>query len=174
MSRPRPRIFDLSTLVLAMLAGSAAFYIYRRDGLDAVLRIGLEDARLLMEMMPKVLGGCLIGAFVHLLVPGAMVVRWVGADSGMKGLVIATLCGILLPGGPFTIFPIAAAFLTLGAEAGAALAFISAWSLMGLNRSVIWEMPFMGVEFTLWRSFLALPLPLLLGLAVRLVTRRPA
>lgn len=158
--------------MLAALAGSAAFYVYRRDGMDAVVRIGLDDARLLLEMAPKVLGGCLIGAFVHLLVPGEVVARWVGSDSGLRGLVIATLSGILLPGGPFTIFPVAAAFLTLGAEAGAALAFISAWSLMGLNRSVIWEMPFMGVEFTLWRSLLALPLPILLGLTVRLVMGR--
>ena len=70
-------------------------------------------------MLPKVLAGCLIGAFVTLLLPREMVARWVGHESGFAGLLIAAFFGFLLPGGPITIYPVAGAFLVMGADAGA-------------------------------------------------------
>ena len=42
-------------------------------------------------MLPKVLAGCLIGAFVTLLLPRELVARWVGHESGFAGLLIAAL-----------------------------------------------------------------------------------
>ena len=93
--------------------------------------------------------------------------RWIGEGSGLTGLLIATLAGILFPAGPFTIFPLAAAFLVAGADRGAAVAFISAWLLLGMTRAVIWEMPFFGMPFVAWRSLMALPMPVLAGLMAR-------
>ena len=75
-------------------------------------------------MLPKVLAGCLIGAFVTLLLPRETIARWVGAESGIAGILVATVAGAILPGGPFTIYPVAGAFLAAGADAGAACAFV--------------------------------------------------
>ncbi|MCA4923504.1 MAG: hypothetical protein ING86_12030, partial [Methylobacterium sp.] len=35
------------------------------------------------------------------------------------------------------------------------------------NRAVIWEMPFFGTDFVLFRFLVSLPMPVLLGLAAR-------
>ena len=70
-------------------------------------------------MLPKVLAGCLIGAFVTLILPRELVARWVGHEFGFPGLLIAALFGFILPGGPITIYPVAGAFLVMGADAGA-------------------------------------------------------
>ncbi|HEY0300314.1 MAG TPA: hypothetical protein VGC36_03230, partial [Rhizomicrobium sp.] len=57
-----------------------------------------SDLLLFAAMLPKVLAGCCIGAFVTLLLPREMVARWVGHESGLTGLAIATACGFILPG----------------------------------------------------------------------------
>ena len=122
-------------------------------------------------MLPKVLAGCLIGAFVTLLLPREMVARWVGHESGFTGLLIAALFGFILPGGPITIYPVAGAFLVMGADAGAVVTFIVSWTLIGYTRALVWELPFFGSEFVIWRIVEALPLPIVAGLLARIAVR---
>jgi uncharacterized membrane protein YraQ (UPF0718 family) len=98
-----------------------------------------------------------------------VVLRWVGAESGVLGIVIATLAGIICPGGPITIFPIAAAFVAIGADTGAAIAFITSWTLLGYARMLVWELPFFGGEFVFWRCMLTVPMPFIAGLLARAV-----
>jgi uncharacterized membrane protein YraQ (UPF0718 family) len=97
--------------------------------------------------------------------------RWVGTESGVKGILIATIAGIIMPGGPFAIFPIAGAFVAVGADVSAAITLITSWTLLGINRAVVWEMPFFGIEFVGWRTLAALPLPIIVGLTARLIVQ---
>ena len=142
-----------------------------RDGREHFLTILLGDVTLFGEMLPKVLAGCLIGAFVTLLLPREMVARWVGHELGFSGLLIAAFFGFLLPGGPITIYPVAGAFLVMGADAGAVVAFIVSWTLIGYTRALVWELPFFGADFVIWRIVAALPLPIVAGLLARAVVR---
>jgi len=168
--RPR-RAFDTSTAVIALLSGSAAAAVYVRDGSARFLEILVGDVTLFGEMLPKVLAGCLIGAFVTLLLPRELVARWVGHESGFAGLLIAALFGMILPGGPITIYPVAGAFLAMGADAGAVVAFITSWTLVGYTRALVWELPFFGSDFVMWRIVAALPLPILAGIFARVAVR---
>ena len=127
-------------------------------------------------MLPKMAAGCLIAAFVTRLLPREVVARVVGGEFGLLGLLVAMMMGAVLPGGPLTIYPVAGAFLVLGADVGTAVAFITAWNLLGYNRALIWELPFFGPEFVGWRILIALPLPIIAGLLARMAARadRPA
>jgi uncharacterized membrane protein YraQ (UPF0718 family) len=167
----RRPVFDWSTLVIAVLMIAAAALVYLRDGHARFIEVIWSDFDLFADMLPKVLAGCLIASFITVLLPREAVARWVGPGSGTKGILIATLAGVIAPGGPFTIFPIAGAFLAIGADAGAAIALITSWSLLGFNRAVIWEMPFFSFDFVAWRSLAALPLPILAGLLARFAAR---
>jgi uncharacterized membrane protein YraQ (UPF0718 family) len=153
------------------MAVTAATTVYVRDGREHFFAILLGDVTLFAEMLPKVLAGCLIGAFVTLLLPREMVARWVGHESGFAGLLIAAFFGFLLPGGPITIYPVAGAFLVMGADAGAVVAFIVSWTLIGYTRALVWELPFFGSDFVLWRIIGALPLPIVAGLLARIAVR---
>ena len=168
--RPR-RAFDISTAIIALAAFTAGAVVYLRDGREHFLDIQFGDVTLFGEMLPKVLAGCLIGAFVTLLLPREAVARWVGAESGFAGLLIAALFGWLLPGGPITIYPVAGAFLAMGADAGAVVAFITSWTLIGYTRALVWELPFFGPDFVIWRIVAAIPLPIIAGLLARMVVR---
>jgi uncharacterized membrane protein YraQ (UPF0718 family) len=145
--------------------------VFLRDGAEKFLAILSNDLWLFSGMLPKMAAGCLIAAFVTRLLPREVVARVVGGESGLTGLLIAIVMGAVLPGGPLTIYPVAGAFLLLGADVGTAVAFITAWNLLGYNRALIWELPFFGPEFVGWRVVMALPLPLVAGLTARAVAR---
>jgi uncharacterized membrane protein YraQ (UPF0718 family) len=166
--RPR-KTFDWSTASIAVAVGIAAFIVYRRDGQARFLEILISDFHLFVDILPKVLAACLIAAFVAVLMPREMVLRFVGAESGFLGILIATLAGVVCPGGPITIFPIASAFVAIGADVGAAIAFITSWTLLGYARVLVWEWPFFGPEFVTWRILISIPLPVVAGMLARIV-----
>lgn len=156
---------------IAAAALAAAFVVYLRDGADRFFAILWSDIDLFGGILVNVLAGCLIGAFATALLSREVVTRWVGAGSGVTGIMLATLAGFVFPGGPYTVYPVAGAFLAAGADAGAAVAFVVSWTLLGYTRALIWELPFLGLDFVLWRTLVAIPLPILAGLAARLVAR---
>jgi uncharacterized membrane protein YraQ (UPF0718 family) len=169
--RRRIRTFEWSTVVIAAISITAGSIVYFRDGADRFVAIFRSDLGLFVSMLPKMGAGCLISAFVTRLLPREVVARLVGAESGLLGLCIAAVMGLALPGGPLTIYPVAGAFLVLGADVGTAIAFITAWNLLGYNRALIWELPFFGPDFVFWRIVVAVPLPLVAGLLARLAAR---
>lgn len=169
--RRRVRTFEWSTAVIASVAIISGTIVYFRDGTQRFITILSSDTWLFVDMLPKMAAGCMIAAFVTRLLPREVVARVVGAESGLLGLCIAMVMGAALPGGPLTIYPVAGAFLVLGADVGTAITFITAWNLLGYNRALIWELPFFGSEFVGWRILIALPLPLIAGLLARTAVR---
>lgn len=153
------------------MVAAAAALVYVRDGQARFLEILISDFSLFLEIQPKVLAACLIAALVAVLLPREKVARWVGAESGFLGLVIGTLAGAILPGGPITIFPLASAFVAVGADVGVAIAFITSWTLLGYSRALVWELPIFGIDFVIWRSIAAIPLPLVAGILARLLAQ---
>jgi uncharacterized membrane protein YraQ (UPF0718 family) len=166
--RPR-RAFDWSSASIAVAVAVSAVIVYRRDGQARFLEIFFSDVELFIDILPKVLAACLIASLVAVLMPREVVLRWVGAESGFLGIIIATLAGTVCPGGPITIFPIASAFVSIGADTGAAIAFITSWTLLGYARVLVWELPFFGGEFVIWRIIIAIPAPIVAGLLARML-----
>src|SRR6476620_3614832 len=171
VERRRVRTFEWSTAIIAAVSVTAGAIVYMRDGSARFLSILTSDLELFVGMLPKMAAGCLIAAFVTRLLPREVVARVVGSESGLLGILVAMTMGAILPGGPLTIYPVAGAFLLLGADVGTAVAFITAWNLLGYNRALIWELPFFGPEFVGWRILIAVPLPLLGGFLARMAAR---
>ena len=97
-----------------------------------------------------------------------------GGDISLLGDMLPKVLaafGFILPGGPITIYPVAGAFIAMGADAGAIVAFITCWALVGYTRALVWELPFFGTHFVIWRIVEALPLPIIAGLLARIVLR---
>ncbi len=170
-TRKKRPLFDWAFLLVAALSMTAAVHVYTREGWSVFRDIFFDDVTLFATILPKVAAGCLIGALVRLLVPRELIVRWVGEGSGLKGLIIASLVGCVFPGGPFTIFPLAGAFMLIGADKGAAVAFVTGWLLLGINRAIIWEMPFFGADIVALRMLVSLAVPILAGLFARWADR---
>lgn len=158
---------DWGMAVVTLLSLGAMAYTFWRDGIAVSLSIIEQDAWLFLTILPKVMLGCLIGALIRVLIAREIIQKYVGERSGLIGVVLAAFIGMLFPAGPFTIFPLAAVLLVSGADRGAAIAFISAWLLLGINRAIIWEMPFFGTDIVIFRFLISLPMPILLGMVAR-------
>jgi len=163
------KAFDWSTVLITVCMLTAAVVVYLRDGQERFAAVFFNDVEIFLDILPKMAAGCLIGVFSTLLIPREVVARLVGAESGFTGLVIATFAGVVMPGGPVTIYPVAAAFLAVGADIGAALAFVTSWTLLGYARALVWELPFFGPDFVLWRMAIAPLFPIIVGLLGRFV-----
>jgi uncharacterized membrane protein YraQ (UPF0718 family) len=161
--------FGWSTFIIAVLVVVSGALVWRRDGLDGVWIILFHDISLFGEIMPRVLAGCLLGGLLAAVLPHDKVSKSLGPESGLKGLLIGTAFGAILPGGPFTAYPVASALLAVGADFGATIAMVVSWTLIGYGRAVAWEMPIMGADFTLWRIVISLPMPVLAGALGRFV-----
>ena len=158
-----------STVFIAVLVAASAALVWRRDGAAGVWDILQHDLGLFGGILPRVLAGCLLGAFITEILPHDKVARSLGPKSGLKGLLIGAAFGAILPGGPFTAYPVASALLAVGADFGATIAMVVSWTLIGYGRAISWELPIMGTDFTLWRVVISLPMPILAGALGRFV-----
>lgn len=146
----------VSALVVWLLLGDGVFQ-------EAVR----EDIERLRELLPRMLAAISVAGLLWAMLPRERVARLIGRNSGLRGLVVASAAGILTPGGPASAFPLLALLGASGADRGAMIAYITAWSTMGLQRILVWDVPFMGAEFSLTRFLISLPLPILAGLIAR-------
>src|SRR5258706_5466531 len=89
---PRPgharKPLGWSVIVIGVLVAVSAALVYRRDGIDGVLEILTHDLALFGGILPRVLAGCLLGAFITEILPHEKVSRSLGPNSGLKGLLI--------------------------------------------------------------------------------------
>jgi Predicted permease len=167
--RKKRKPIGWSMIFIAVLVAVCVVLVWRRDGINGVLDILGHDLALFGGILPRVLAGCLLGAFIAEILPHEKVSRSLGPQSGLKGLLIGTAFGAILPGGPFTAYPVAAALLTVGADFGATIAMVVSWTLIGYGRAISWELPIMGTDFTIWRIILSVPIPILAGALGRFV-----
>lgn len=110
----------------------------------------------------------LIVGFVNVLAPEQLIQRWIGPDSGLTGLLVAEIGGMLLPGGPYVVFPLIAVLYQAGAGIGPAVTLITSYMLLALI-SVAFELPLMGWRFAAVRWGLGIPIPILAGLLAQAV-----
>ena len=167
----RRKLLDSSSLIIFTLASLGVWVVWRHEGWAGVWTVFSHDVSLFLSILPKVLAGCLIGAFIRFLLPRRVIERWLGNDSGLTGLILATGAGMILPGGPFTVYPLGASLYLSGAGIGPVVAFVTSWTTLGIYRAVIWETPFFGLDFVWLRTLTSLPLPFLAGYAATYVQR---
>ncbi len=156
-----------TTIILWIIALGLIIYAWlRRDeslqrGLKIAWEVTLRNAALLAIAF-------IIAGYVNVLSPTELVQTWIGPNSGWKGLVLAEVLGMFLPGGPYVVFPLIAVLYKAGAGLGAAITLITSWSTQAFL-TVTFELPFMGWRFTAVRWTLALAVPLLAGVAAQLI-----
>ncbi|HVR85703.1 MAG TPA: permease [Planctomycetota bacterium] len=138
-------------LVPLLLLSILVWLAYVKKGGAAVGEGFSKSGALFVSVAPPMAIGFLLAGFVALLVPQEAVARALGENTGSRGLFLASLAGILTPGGPFTHFPLLAALRSQGAGIGPLSAYITAWALLGAHRILLWEIPLLGWRFVLVR-----------------------
>ncbi|MQM40180.1 hypothetical protein KBTX_04226 [wastewater metagenome] len=170
-SRGHGLLVDRVTLFFSVLAVSAGTAVWWTRG-DAAVRAAFGHAAgLLLMVLPLVLFAVMLAAYIQQMLPMGLAERWLGAGSGVRGLLLATLAGAVTPGGPFSAFPLVVGLRGVGASLPVCVAYLTAWSVLGLQRVLVWEIPFFGAHFAAVRLLVSLPLPLIAGAAAMALTR---
>ena len=150
-------------LVLWILAIALAFWALRRSTASARVAIATAGERFL-EIMPRIALALMAAGFISVLIPSEPVARYIGPDSGLTGVLIASLVGGFVPGGPIISFPLVVVLYKAGAGLPQLIAFLTAWSVFAFHRVLIYEVALMGWRFSAVRLVSSLILPPLAGL----------
>lgn len=160
-------LFDSSFIILIFITLFSGIAVYILKGKEIFFFSLAEDLNLFLKIFPILGGGILLVGSMHLLIPSKYIGKWLGKDSGVKGIFIATLVGGVTPGGPMVSFPLLISLRSKGADIGSLVAFITAWTTISFTRTIAWEIPLMGMEFTVIRFLSSLVLPITAGLLYR-------
>lgn len=155
---------------IAVCVASAAL-CWSLTGMPGVTHALGEYAHQTEILVPRFLAGVLIGGFAQVLIPRDVVAHWLGQQSGIKGMILASGVGAIAPGGPMVAFPLVMVLRKAGAGPSSLVAFVTAWSTIGLHRMITWEVPLLGLEIAALRYGVSLPLGVIAGLLTIPVTR---
>lgn len=160
----------INILLWVVVAGLAFFAALRGR---ILLNDGLREGAIeFVRLLPRIAIGVVGSGFIAEVLPQALVANWLGPDSGLTGVVIATIGGALTPGGPVIGFSIGAAALKSGAGAPQIIAYSTAWALYAVHRLVVWEVPMMPPRIVWLRAVVSLPLPFIAA-ALAMLAARP-
>lgn len=156
-------------LILGIILAALVIFAHRRKHLShwKVFSQGMADTLPLLFRVPAAI---LAGSFLAELVPKEHVVALLGGSSGLQGVVLASVLGGFLPGGPMIAFPLLLALLKAGMGVAQMIALLTAWLLLAFHRILAYELPMLGPDFVRMRLLACLPLPVLAGLAAHILS----
>lgn len=160
---------DTTTLVLAgvaLLLLTAAVLRSRDLPLAGISAAG----RLLWNNAPIILLGFTIAGLVQVLIPRELVASWLGQEAGIKGILIASAAGGLLPGPPYAVFPLVGGLYRSGVGLGPVVSFLSAWALWSVTRLPV-EMALVDPKVSLIRYAITFVVPPFAGILAGLLAR---
>jgi uncharacterized membrane protein YraQ (UPF0718 family) len=139
----------MPTLVMAALALILMAIGYGRG--DGSHLAGAKSGLMMMlQIVPLLVFAFLMAGMIQVLVPRELVSRWLGAESGWKGILIGCVAGGVMPGGPYVSLPLVAGLLKSGVGVGTGVAFLTSWALWAGARLPM-EVGILGPKFTLIR-----------------------
>jgi len=156
----------IPTLIMAMIAIVLLYIGYSRGENEHITGIKAAS-KIMIEIVPLLFFALVVAGMVQTLIPKELITRWVGGESGMRGIFIGTVAGGLSPGGPFVSLPIAVVLIKSGASVGTMVAFLTGWSLWAIARLPM-EVGILGWKLTLIRFTSSFIFPPLAGMIAQL------
>jgi uncharacterized membrane protein YraQ (UPF0718 family) len=162
VKRTKRRV-DATLYILLGLVVVALVVAFLRDA--ALPMRGLEaSGRLVRSVWVELALGFILAGLIEVLIPQAVLTRWLGGERLGQGILVGWAAGLVLPGGPYLFFPVVANLFRNGAEAGPLIALLTAKTLVSPIRMLTYEAPLLGWPLTLARFIPAVLLPPVLGL----------
>ena len=150
----------IPTIIMGLLAIVFVIISYQKGTHIFGLR---ASGNMLLQIAPLLIFAFIVAGIIPTLIQPETISKWVGAESGLRGILIGSVIGGLMPGGPFVSMPIAAGLLRAGAGVGTMVALLTGWSLLAVARFPL-EIGIMGWKFTLIRLACTFFFPPIAGL----------
>lgn len=156
---------NTTTIIMIALAVILTVAAYFRGGVHlAGLKLG---AKTIWDNLLLLLASFAVAGLARVLIPKGLISQWLGAQAGFKGILLGCIAGGIVPGSPYSVFPIIASIYEAGASIGTIVGFITAWSLWSVSRLPL-ELSIIGPKVTLARVLSTLIFPPIAGLIAHL------
>lgn len=154
-----------ATIIMIALAVILTAVAYFRGSVHvAGLKLG---AKSIWDNLLLLLASFAVAGLVQVLIPNEWISRWLGTEAGFKGILLGCVAGGLVPGSPYSIFPVIASFYEAGASIGTIVGFITAWSLWSVSRLPL-ELAIVGPKVTWVHVISTLIFPPIAGVIAQL------
>lgn len=160
---------NISTLIMAILAVIFLIIAYIKGGGAHIIGVK-AGANMFFGVLPILIFSFLIAGLFQVLMPRAVIEKWLGEQAGLKGILIGSLAGAITPGGPYVSFPIVASIYKSGAGIGTTVAYVTSWSLCAFFR-LPFEISLIGVKFALIRFACTFFFPPIAGIIAKTLFR---
>lgn len=122
-----------------------------------------------VNILLLIVAGILLGSVIQVVVPKDVIAKTLGTESGLVGILLATVLGAIIPGGPYVLLPVLASLYAAGADLSSIIAFIVAWSTIALGR-VPFELAFFDQKIVAIRIIAGIPLPIIAGYLTKIIS----
>ena len=159
----------IPTIVLGVVAGILVFVVHTKGG-DAMasVRSGLTTT---VKIFPILAFALMAASALEHIIPEDWIIRWIGAESGARGIFIGTLAGALCPpGGAIVVYGMVAGLLKAGAGVGTMVALVTSYNLMALHR-IPFEISMLGWQFLVVRLMSVILLAPIAGFIAQIIVK---
>lgn len=154
MKRYRFFLFSLSMLCVLII-------LYPEVGMKSASISVFQLIQMLLVVPPVFV---LLG-LLDVWIPRETMVKFMGENSGLKGMFLAFIIGSFAAGPLYGAFPIASVFMKKGVKFSNLMIFIGAWSTTKIPM-LMFEMTYMGMKFALTRLAVDIPGIILIAFAL--------
>ena len=104
----------ISLYILAGLVALAFVFVGRKSGVSGLREGATTSVSLLRTVARMLVLGMLLAGMTQAILPAEVIRQWMGDESGFTGILLGTVVGMLIPGGPYVVIPLAAAVFLEG------------------------------------------------------------
>ena len=157
----------IPTIIMGILALTLLVVGYFRGNAEHIA--GSKFAlNMIIEIMPLLIFAFLVAGMIQVMLPNEFIAKWIGGESGFRGILIGSIAGGLAPGGPYVSLPIVAGLIRSGAGIGTTVAFLTGWSIWAVGRLPM-EVGILGWKFTTIRLVSTFIFPPLAGFLAQMI-----
>jgi uncharacterized membrane protein YraQ (UPF0718 family) len=167
-------LMSASLIIMIVLVLAAGLATALKPGVSFREAIQISKSQAI-RVLPIVIPAAFIAGFLAELLPRELVSGLVGPESGILGFALAAVAGAILPTGPMVVLPLGAALLQADAGFAQILTLYASWTLVNVQRFIIWEVPLVGMSMAARRlagGFIALPFAILGAELIELILAR--
>lgn len=124
--------------------------------------IAFSSFKQMLSVVPPIM---IILGLIDVWIPRESMMKYMGDDSGIKGISLAILIGSIAAGPMYAAFPFTKVLLKKGVRFSNIIIFMNAWCVTKIS-TLMFEVSSLGYKFTLARLLIDIPGVIIMGYSV--------
>lgn len=125
----------------------------------SITNIAVDSFKQMISVLPPIM---LLLGLLDIWVPRETMLKYMGENSGITGIILAIIFGSVAAGPLYAAFPITAVFIKKGVKFSNVMIFLGAWCTTKIP-TLLFELSALGYRYTFTRMLVNLPSIILLG-----------